>query len=462
MKQKNYFLVAILLAQALFHLSLLSSAYFNSDENFYLSSSWLMTRGKLILLDVSDMHPPAMSFLGGALFYLFGSTLEVSRIAITILELSITFIMYVLGKKYLGERGALAAAAIYVFSEISFGGYRFLADIVLSFLASASILTIDSYLNNKRDGYSLLAGLLVGIMSIFRQSFIFHYLLLMSFLFLINERRALKLFVLSSLIPPIGMLVFYYLAGGLPQALLEIFSGGNTIGSFFVWFMHYAIPYIFLPLPALVVIYDYIKTKKVEKLPLLLFLWVAGGVLSAFPVIIYFHFLQALPPALLLGVKSTQIRFKSNLAQSLQMILIALASSLIIFSMVSSFYLVFNGGASPGAERSDKISDLVSHIQETTSPTDKIIAYQHFPIYFLAKREPSSRYVFIPDFFSNEPPDQVLSDLKQQKPKIFLYAGAPKMPEKIDAFVRENYAIEKTYYLYYHEVNNVTLYRLNK
>lgn len=455
-------LLAVLIIQASFHLLLLNSPFFHTDEGFYLSSAWLFTKGKLVITDFFDMHPPAFSLFGGILFSFFGSSPVTARLAIAVLQLSTTIVLFLLGKSVLDEKRGLLLASIYAMTEISFGGFRFLADSALVLLAAFSVLALVEFMKSNRRRDLLLAGLFIGLMLAIRQTSIYHLLALLAFLLVLDKRKEAFLMFGASLAPPFAIFLYYLSVGAPGQLFYSVFLVPlNLAAKPYPSFEPFMVIYLGLALPALLLLPKLRSLKKIRadrrtQATLLVILWALAGLAGFFPASIFFHLLQPLPAfiLLLLSLQSVHLSF-SRLLPSLTVLC---ASLLLFFFALFSLLAVVSGGGFIGEKGPEEFRSLSDYIQSTVPEDESILAYPHFPLYSNVQREPGSYYITFEEFFAtNDARQKVLADMELNKPRLFIQSEDLDFAPELESYVASHYEKKKTYYT---GVFNVTVFEL--
>ncbi|MFH1448355.1 MAG: glycosyltransferase family 39 protein [Candidatus Micrarchaeota archaeon] len=457
-----HLLTLILTIQFLAHYSLLS-APFQVDEGFYLTSAWLFTKGNIVIKDFFDVHPPGFSIFGGILFSLFGSSEQTARLAMAILQVLTTAMLFTLGKSVSDERTALIVSFVYALTEISFGGFRFLADGALVFLATSSVLALHFFLRKNNPQYLIAAGIFTGMMLCVRQSAVFHLLFLIGLL-LFTRKRHTNLFISFSLLPPLIIAIFYIINGGFDRLIEYVFFTPSALSmSFLGRLKPHMVLYAVLFVPLVISFRDFRKfiternTRRTTD-TLLIIVWALSGMTAFFPVPIFLHVLQALPAIILLTYTSPQVRFVSPIWKHSSSLFRYLSTALFSTIMLFSLYTAYNGGMIFQEEQVTGMEEFRTYVHASTKENDTMLAYPHFPVYFFSGRVPASHYMVLLYYFPEDARERVLSDIENNRPALFIKADNISFAPDIESYITSHYKHEKTFdYSWFH---NISVYRL--
>lgn len=188
------------------------------DESTYLEIARMILAGKTLYVDMVDIKPPGIFLILAAFQFVFGYSIFVIRLLVTLWIALTAFMIYITARLIVKDnRASLAAGIIYIFliSTWSFYGISITPEIFFNlFTISALYLLLkkQSLLNY------MLAGLLMGIGFMVKYLVLFDFTVFMVFFFIQNLQKKGK-------IKMIQMMAYLFLAGVcflLPFALANL------------------------------------------------------------------------------------------------------------------------------------------------------------------------------------------------------------------------------------------------
>jgi 4-amino-4-deoxy-L-arabinose transferase-like glycosyltransferase len=221
--QGHIFLLFCLLAVILRFFSFFPSVI-DHDESTYLEIARMMLAGKVLYVDMVDIKPPGIFLILAGFQAVFGYSVFVIRLLVSLWIGATAFLIYKTGKLLINDQKAsFASGLIYLFliSSWSFYGISITPEIFFNlFTISALYLLLK-----KQSPLNLfLAGLLAGMGFIVKYLVIFDFATFLVFLLLMDYRRKAKpvfpRFIVSSTIAGLGFFLpfaltnlYYYLNG---------------------------------------------------------------------------------------------------------------------------------------------------------------------------------------------------------------------------------------------------------
>ena len=188
------------------------------DESTYLIMARMILQGKTLYVDMVDIKPPGIFLILAAFQVVFGYSIFVLRLLVSLWVAVTAFMIYKTGRVvFKDERSSLAAGTIYIFliSTWSFYGISITPEIFFNLFTISAL-----YILLKKQGLLnyMMAGLLFGIGFIVKYLVLFDFTVFMVFFFILNFRKRDRIGI-------IRMVSYIFLAGLcflLPFALANL------------------------------------------------------------------------------------------------------------------------------------------------------------------------------------------------------------------------------------------------
>ncbi|NQU07296.1 MAG: glycosyltransferase family 39 protein, partial [Candidatus Abyssubacteria bacterium] len=167
-----YIFAAIVIMGAVLYFSLTYYRTINPVDEGYLLYNYVKTaEGQIPHLDFYDNYGPAIYWLGGGLFKLFGTSLMVIRVFMVILKTAMALLVFLIARKILPTLFALIAAFLFVLTwgdpyfpamNVLYAGY------ISHFLALLGILFIIQYVKRENLAWLLGTSVCLGLSALFK------------------------------------------------------------------------------------------------------------------------------------------------------------------------------------------------------------------------------------------------------------------------------------------------------
>ena len=290
-----------------------------SDECFYLVVARQWLEGMPPYANAFDVKPPLLFALLAVAEALFGPTLLAAKALIMATVSATACVLYLFGRRFLGELSGVAGALFYIVASLTLGGTFSPAELIMAPFTAIGMLAGFAAIARPRPPLLLLvaAGGLLGAAACVKQTVVFEALPLAVFLVFRRPAsdglKALTSLAAGCLVVPAGFALLF-LAEGHFGALFRdvVLSAAGRMGTGYVpWSevaMRFAIE-LMLVLPLIILgasAWVFRGAFRAEGLrPAIGFLaaWAAGALASVFlgRAMCDFYMLAALPPFCLLS-----------------------------------------------------------------------------------------------------------------------------------------------------------------
>ncbi len=470
------FLLIIILIQLLLHFSVLSNYYFG-DEGYHLTYAWLINKGEVIYRDFFSFHSPGTAFALALFFKLFGTSLAIARLLVTLVQMGTTVLIFIMAKKLYDEKTALLSSAVFVVIEVPFWGIWVLTEPFMTFsTVLAAFFLYAYYFENKKIEFLLAAGFFLGLALFFKQTAVLALAMFFLYTLIQNKGNAkhqrLKesaVFLAGCAIVPL-LLFSYYMRLG---ALQDLIYGLITFNFFVVKGSTILMYPSILSIPHIVLIFGpavyFLLSKKDPKNSFLL-IWLFAGFLDAFHAMYYnYHMFPALPPAsIMMGcliihffeagnkfMKTKPPERRPLYAEPINFIAVLVIVTLATFA--AQDILLFSIEKNAGIQLHMQIAE---YVKARTNENETIFAAPFLMgIHFFSEREPASFYILIVyNGINDEITNRILDDLERGKTRYVVYAPPPdaknlyknekgllRFLERFESYLKQNYVVEKEF-----------------
>lgn len=165
-----YAVIVVVMAISYFSLSY-NKTSISIDEEYLLYNHQRTAEGQIPHRDFYDDYGPAIYWLGGGLFKLFGSRVIILRVFALVLKAAMALLIFLIAKKILPNSFALIAGVLYILSwgDPSIPAMSVLyAGSVSHFLALVGILWMIMYIETERRIWLFGIGACVGLSMLFK------------------------------------------------------------------------------------------------------------------------------------------------------------------------------------------------------------------------------------------------------------------------------------------------------
>lgn len=176
------------------------------DESTYLIMARMILEGKILYVDMVDIKPPGIFLILAALQSVFGYSIFVLRLLVSLWVAVTAFMVYKTGRLLLkDERSSLAAGIIYIFliSIWSFYGISITPEIFFNLFTISALYIL---LKKQNLLNYMMAGLLFGIGFIVKYLVLFDFTVFIVFFFILNFQKKERMKI-------IRMTIYIFLAG---------------------------------------------------------------------------------------------------------------------------------------------------------------------------------------------------------------------------------------------------------
>ena len=475
-KKPIFIVMFILLALLPFFLYLRGSL--GVDESGYMFIGNSILHDSIVYKDYGTNKLPGIHFLLAFVFSIFGKSFYAARAVTFMFNALSAVILFSLGRRLWNKETGMLSSILFLIG-ISIPAYQGYYAMTEPFMVFFGLLGILLFFNFKSEHwiYLTLAGFLIGVSTLFKQSgvlflaaiFIFYILKLW-----IPENRTkgyLKdsiksLFLIGSgfIIPIIIVLVYFWYMNALGSLVYCVFSSYSHFGrsfylsNIFYQFISYSIIWVLSFVSILFISYEFI-TKKSKDAELFTVIWL---LVSLYPLTIrqYGHYvIQIVPPACLLAsislIKLYPILSLRSIKESLSKL-----NHLKIFAIVCLLALILSSFAcisysEYGLQKSRQIRfdeqlNTAEYIKAHTSANEKILSFNYEPsIYFLSGRNPAIKFLYLRGLRSNRE-YYVIQQIKENNVRYITVCDDRIVNGKsiyhnsaIYEFILENYEIEE-------------------
>jgi 4-amino-4-deoxy-L-arabinose transferase-like glycosyltransferase len=472
--------VPVFLLFSLLAISLRLFSFFPSvidhDESTYLEIARMILSGKTLYVDMVDIKPPGIFLILAGFQAVFGYSLFVIRLLVSVWVAITAFIIYKTGRLVVKDaRAALAAGIIYIFliSTWSFYGISITPEIFFNLFTISALYVL---LKKQNLLSYLLAGLLAGFGFIIKYLVIFDFAAFIVFFLILNLRKngsenriRMILYIIPAgiafFLPFILMNLWYYLNGHFDDLYNIVYLAPSRYPSAFdAWKMlKFVIDFHLRFLPVFFFFYYALIDKKftgtgisfVKKLCVLWSLLAMAAVLIAGKTFGHYMIQLMLPVSLMAGVffhsqrilpSSFSWLFKRTAGRIIIIILILLVS------MMKLEYIL----------RNDIPREIANFLEPRLKPGDVIYTgnYHHI-LYYLLKKDSPTKYIHR-SLLVNENHikaldinvDEEFRHIIAQKP-IYIITEKEYPPGMMKDFIMDNYHVERDF------GDGILVYRLN-
>jgi len=394
------------------------SSWHDYDEGVHSQAAILYIQGYVPYKDFFFAHPPLILYVLNVLYRFSGSNLGVGRMFSATLSTLTIIVVYLIGRTSRSPITGYIASAFVAFDGYTiYNSRKLMLEPTMTFFSCLSVLaylhSIEKKDQRTKDGLILLSGVLMGLSISAKMAAVFNWAPLSIYLILKRDKRALSLFLLSS-IASVGILLTPFLALTQGEVLKEIAvfqvlrpSDGTPRNERLWWMVTnepdmiiviLGILSLMVMLPTyMALIYLRIRGKTINSISesnvAISILW-ALSVLFMFlsNKSFYGHYLEQiiLPLALLIGSVATVVpRTLSILKEKAKIFTKALELVLIVgFALaIVQQLLIISAQRIPTWEDSWS-RDIANELVGFTSPKDKILTFE--PMFtFMAERTPA-------------------------------------------------------------------------
>ena len=432
------------------------------DEGRYLTTGWLISKGKVPFKDTFSPKPPAIEFVAAGLFTAFGPSLFAARMFIAFIAVIQLALIFALAKKAFGEKPALIASLFYCLWSLAFSAYWMVIGPFLALISTAAIFFAYLYLYQKPcSKNAFLLGLFLGLDVLFKQTmlpFALGMLLVVLAISLFGRKRLPSASETVSAIiglaaMPLLFLLYLFATGSFSffvEAMLFPFTQLNNFAEVTVDTKLLIAVAAFVAVPlSLLGMWKNLLGKKVNRLVIYFsVLWFVFSFSNALPFrSCCIHLLPALPAASIFagfmiarGVKKGRGSLGADLLKAFSIALIILS----VFS-VAFFYQAFS---SPEYSFTD-LENVASYVKQNSASNDNIMVFPATPeLYFLSQRMPSARQFIFFDPCDEQCQQPVVEELSFNSPKLMVFFSADSQyagsdMEKMLEFREQNYFLLK-------------------
>ena len=438
--KNNICLILLFFIVTIHVIILLNLNFFPYPELFVYS--FLKTKGLIPYKDIFDQHFPGIMFLPINLYSLGLATFTNTRLIQLVLVVFNQILLFKIGKRILkSSKKALFINVIYLIWQPYFEGYVLWIE---SFVTPILLLSYY-FLNEKRDNYLFLSGLLMGLALIFKQ---------------VVAPLAITVVFYLILIKKIKNKISYYLTGLaiFPSLVFLYVLMKGILGEFIYWTISFNLTVFSemglkkpdlsgiiqaAPLFAIGFLSMVLLFLKYKKLYLLLTLYALLSLLFAYARYDFIHLQPAIPFfILLMGI--SYFKLKPRLRLFILTVYLILSAGFIV-----RFYKYNYGHGILFYKTKERlVAEIVS---ENTTKEDKIFSYATMPnIYYLTDRlPPGNKFVFQFPWFMKVAEGDILKGIIQDPPELVIQEkgvtvqgyGLDDYMKDIDKYIELNYKV---------------------
>jgi len=443
--------LGVFLASALF-VAWCSASRFadNIDEGIYLDGAWRLAQGQMLYRDFFQYLAPGTFLVLGTLFKIFGHSLPISRLPVTVdLALMTALVFLLVGK--LATRSAAGVAALCFLAFQTFNPGFIVANHRWDSSACAlAAVTFGFFLLEKRSHlWALGAGLFAGMAACTTWSLGLLCAVLLAWVVCDRSARPQAISYMAGLcIVPLGVLAWL----SARHAMLSMINGvlwslrnyagpnrtgyGLVIGGYGQLFRHAG------PVEALLMSTFLISATLPATLPVLclvgwpprlrfqperrifyLLVCAAAVVASTWPRpdMTHLMYVSALPYVLSFTLVARVLGAKQRCALAAVLLLVATCEiGYAIQQRLTEPWLATRVGAVHGKARE---LDVLRTIQASVAPNETLFVFPYWPVYYFTTgaRNPT-RYSYLqPGMFPKQDEDEVLRTLRAHPPDAVVY-----------------------------------------
>jgi len=432
------------------------------DEGIYLTVGWLNSIGKVPYLDFFFMKPLGIVFALSAWFSLFGASLLSARVLIIVISLATMVSIFLLAKKMFNQTVAVFSAFFFVFWLVPFSAYWAILDPFLALISVFSALFLYLFLTEEKTRHLFIFGFFLGLGLVFKQTMVVFAggagLFALAYWLKKGKDNLGKRIVISAaafFIAPLLFLLYLFYFNAFEMFWQDVMHPISMFQQLTVITLDARVliavaAFSAVPIALLALFKNYLNAREKSKEIIFLSLFFALGFASTLPFWgCCIHLISALPFASILAGFVVARAFKER-----NLYFPTIAVGLLAVSVIAMVF--FQGLYASETYSYSSISEVALFVSEKTSVNDKILVMPastdatimpaSADLYFLSKRQPAIEKFYYFGAYSNELEQDVLSELQQNKPRIIIYLASEredfwKGPEKIDAFIQENYAL---------------------
>lgn len=385
-----------------------------------------------------DQHFPGLLFMPINFNNLGMTTPDIARIWLIGLVILNHILLFLISRSiFKDDKKALVVSILYLIWQPFFEGWVLWID---SFMSTV-FLSAFYFLQKKRY---FIAGILIGLSVVFKQTAIPLSIILSLYLFWQTRSfKKISPFLCGLIIPPISMLLYIFSLGVFKEFWywtgtynLKVYPKYGTkipptIGFITRAFLVY--------LPSVLILFN--KEKTVRNL---LTVFILGSMVGIFDRADFVHFQPSLPFILIAAVLGVATLFKKNVIRI----------GIIGYILVTVWWLqvFYKGHLSDKVLLFDKsVYETAQKIEDLTDPNDKIFVFGAVPhLYQLSNTLPAGDVLaFQFPWYMRVVEDSILEGLKKDKPTIVVSerenviegSKIKDFAPKIDQYIQDNYEI---------------------
>jgi Dolichyl-phosphate-mannose-protein mannosyltransferase len=203
------------------------------DQGLYAAIGWGLSRGLSLYRDMFEQKPPGIYVTYWLGFTLFG-TRTASIFWLDYLAGALTaLILFDLGRRVVSLRFGALAAGVFAIGTMpaarhAYGGFleRTISETFICLLAAAGAWATAMTIARARDGWSIVAGLMVGLALVFKPTAFVYLPALALWTWLVTDAARARRFalwsVLGSVVAPIVALLWMWASGVLHDAWIAL------------------------------------------------------------------------------------------------------------------------------------------------------------------------------------------------------------------------------------------------
>jgi len=476
---KKYWLVLVLILVFFLRLPSLFEPFTYADEGIYLTLGQAARRGLVWYRDIHDNKPPMLYLLAA-----LAGNFPTYRLLLFFWSFATIFVFYYFSKALFGKKKEAVIASTTVFAILTsihtFEGNVANAENFMLLSTIAAFLLLYRFVDQKKAKQPLgqvwfLAGVLFSLATLFKVPAAFDFAAAAVLLLLIFFEKKEKnyplyairytLLFLGFFFPILITLIYYASKSALNQYLIAAFFQNIPYLSSWtpVQSQTGGLPFLLLSRGLavfLLVLILFAFRKRFSRTAVLVLVWFAfswfAALLSSRP---YPHYLIQVLPAFSLsfGLLFTKSFKEKTIPLILLAIFIATFSGfgfwhyhslpyylnfyqyLFKFKSQEDYFFDFD-------PRAETIYQLASHLRTHTLPEEKIFIWGTEPsVYALCRRLPVGRYTVAYHIIDFNGFEETVAKLEMEPPRYMILMTYEKRPfPELKAFVRRNYALEKT------------------
>lgn len=479
---KKYWLVLVFILVIFLRLPSLFEPFTYGDEGIYLALGQAARRGLVFYRDIHDNKPPMLYLLAG-----LAGDFSSYRLTAFFWSLATIFVFYQLSKLLFKKNllAVIATTTLFAFlaNAHTFEGnvanaenFMLLPTIAAFYLIAKKGFDKKTHLL-KNAKIWLLAGILLGLATLFKVPAAFDFIAIGALLFIafFKERKKnytqyavrYTLLLIGFILPILLTLIYYTSQGALNQYLIAAFfqnlpylsswAGGQSQAGGFPLLIVLRTWVV-----ALLIMLLFLFRKKISFRTQLIFAWFGfswfAALLSSRP---YPHYLIQVLPALslsfgLLFVKGKGFLIERAVPATLLVVFVATFYSFQFWSYPSfPYYFNFYQFALRGKSqqeyfndfdgRANSIYQVADYLQVHTIPYERIFIWGNIPfIYPLARRLPTGRYTVAYHIIDFNGHQETITELQELNPRYIIVDPQEKRPfPKFFLWLEQRYFLAK-------------------